>query len=403
MSAQDPTLPDAPVITAADPAGFPHSVFFDRHPLLFAQLRDALPYGPEQLGALRRLEQETLHATVGPLDPREAEAAGDHAAWSEWGAQYIDRGVSWTQPPFLWSEGYFYRRILSATGYFEGPWRGVDPFGPIKAASLDGENVDRELAAFGARRELDPEERDSAMLMASLWGNQADLCFQLLAGEPVGVSLLVDDSAAIWAHLNGGAPGRVNVVADNAAEELLPDLLLIDRLLSTERATEVTLFLKPHPYYVSDATTQDAIAALQRLVTAPGAAGEAGTRLWRACNESRLVFAAPDFFCSPLEYRALPKELLAEIAGAKLTIFKGDLNYRRLVGDRHWPATTAFSALTAYLAGPVAALRTCKSDVAVGLTEAQVSDLDATAPGWRFAGKHAVIQFSGSGSGSGLE
>jgi hypothetical protein len=144
------------------------------------------------------------------------------------------------------------------------------------------------------------------------------------------------------------------------------------------------------------------VAAIARLVAAPGAAGEAGARLWRYCAEGRLVLSAPEFFCTPLGYDALPKELMAEIAAAKLTVFKGDLNYRRLVGDRLWPATTSFAALTAYLPGPVAALRTCKSDVAVGLTESRVAELDATEPGWRFAGRHAVIQFSGPGtSGAG--
>jgi hypothetical protein len=396
MRLDDPSrgLPPAPVITAADPSGFPHSVFHDRHPRLFAQVRDALPYGPEQHGALRALEEETLHGTIGPLDPAQDAAAGDHDRWAEWGAGYIGRGKAWTEPPFLWSESYFYRRLLSATGYFAGPWRGVDPFGPMKEAGLHGPDVDRELAAYGRHDELAPAERDAALLTACLWGNQADLGFQLIAGEPVGVSLLVDDNPAIWAHLNEQPAGRVNVVADNAAEELLPDLLLIDRLLDTGRATEVTLYLKPRPYYVSDATTADATAALRRLAAAPGRAGEAGRRLWDFCARGRLVLRAPEFFCSPLDFRELPKRLVEEIAAARLTIFKGDLNYRRLVGDRLWPATTPFAALTAYLPGPVAALRTCKSDVAVGLTGTAVADLDAREPGWRFAGRHAVIQFS---------
>lgn len=401
MSLEDPfrNLPKAPEITAADPARFPHSVFHERHPRLFAQLRAALPYPPERLEALRRLEQETLHSAIGPLDPAEAEAAGDHAQWALWGAQYIDRGLSWTQAPFLWSESYFYRRLLSATGYFSGAWRGVDPFGPMKSAGLAGPDMDRELAAYGEHADLSPAERDAALLTSCLWGNQADLGFQLIAGEPVGVSLLADDNPAIWAHLNGAPPGRVNVVADNAAEELLPDLLLIDRLLSTGRARDAVLYLKPRPYYVSDATTQDATAALRRLVAAPGAAGEAGRRLWEYCGDGRLVLSAPEFFCSPLSFHHLPKDLVEAIGGAALTVFKGDLNYRRLVGDRLWPETTPFAALTAYLPGPVAALRTCKSDVAVGLTERTVAELDASEPNWRFAGKHAVIQFSGRPAG----
>jgi hypothetical protein len=39
----------------------------------------------------------------------------------------------------------------------------------------------------------------------------------------------------------------------------------------------------------------------------------------------------------------------------------------------------------------VAALRTCKSDVAVGVPPERLAHLEATAPGWRTDGAHAVI------------
>jgi Damage-control phosphatase ARMT1-like domain len=401
--------PDAPdtatVITAADPAEFAYTVFHDRHPKLFAQVRDALPYGPEQLEALRRLERETLDGVLEPLDPLDPQvvAAGDYAEWAEWGAPYFDRVLRWTDAPFLWSESYFYRRLLSATGYFAGPWRGVDPFGPMKEVSLAGSSVDRELSNYSVAAtsdELSPRERDCLLLYSALFGNQADLGFQLIAGEPAGVSLLVDDADAICEYLDSREPGTVNLIADNAADELLPDLLLIGHLITTGRATNATVYLKPRPYYVSDAMTQDAVAALRRLVAAPYAAGEAGRRLWQYCTDGRLVFSAPDFFCAPLDFRSLPQEVVGSIGAATVTFIKGDLNYRRLVGDRLWPATTPFAELTSYLPGPVAALRTCKSDVAVGLASAQVAELDATSPGWRFGGKHAVIQFSGAHPGS---
>jgi len=399
------TLPAAAVITAADPAEFAYTVFHDRHPRLFTQVRDVLPYGPEQLDALHRLEQEMLTGVLEPLEPLDPQvvAAGDLAAWTEWGAPYFGGALRWTDVPFLWSESYFYRRLLSATGYFAGPWRGVDPFGPMKEASLGGSSVDRELSNYSVAAvsdELSPDERDRLLVYSALFGNQADLGFQLIAGEPAGVSLLVDDAAAIWEYLDGREPGTVNLIADNAAEELLPDLLLIEHLITTGRATNAIVYLKPRPYYVSDAMTNDAAAALRRLVAAPYAAGEAGRRLWQYCTDGRLVFSAPDFFCAPLDFRSLPREVLGSIGAATVTFVKGDLNYRRLVGDRFWPATTPFAELTEYLPGPVAALRTCKSDVAVGLTAPQVAELDAASPGWRFGGKHAVIQFSGPNSGS---
>lgn len=382
-----------PVITAADSAAFPHSVFHVRHPKVIAQVQAALPYGPERLAALDAFLDETLHAA---LDPLPEDDAGDRADWDRWGAPYFGQGLKWTEAPFLWAESYFHRRLLSATGYFAGTWRGVDPFGPMKSASLAGAGLAEELAGLGSSAALAPDERDTAALHASLWGNRADLGFQLVAGAPVVPEVLVDDGAAIFAHLDA-AHGRVNLVADNAAEELVYDLLLIDHLLTTGRATEVTLYLKPRPYYVSDATAQDFAAALQLLGTVPGPAADAASRLKAVCARGRLTVLTPEFFCAPFGFDELPKDLLDAVATARLTVFKGDLNYRRLVGDRLWPEDTPFSALTSYLPGPVAALRTYKSDVSVGMDPAAVRTLDETEPGWRFGGRHAVIQFSGAG------
>ena len=76
----------------------------------------------------------------------------------------------------------------------------------------------------------------------------------------------------------------------------------------------------------------------------------------------------------------------------RFTILKGDLNYRRLVGDRHWPASASFEQLTSYFPGAVAALRTVKSDVVVGLAE----DAERTLPAsWRTSGSFAMIQVRG--------
>jgi hypothetical protein len=91
----------------------------------------------------------------------------------------------------------------------------------------------------------------------------------------------------------------------------------------------------------------------------------------------------------------MPDDLRAEFAAATLTLFKGDLNYRRLVGDRLWPPTTPFTAATGYAPGPVAALRTLKSDVVTGLSPATEAALVAAEEQrWRTSGTHALIQVS---------
>jgi uncharacterized protein with ATP-grasp and redox domains len=382
---------DAPVIVGSDPAGFPWSVFQERHPLLFRQIREALPYGPRELRRLDAFEREAVGGVIGPIEA----GAHDRTVWDEWCRPYL--GMPWTEAPFLWAEVYFYRRLLSATGWFgPGPMQGVDPFAPFKDAELHGEAADAELAALNRLEGLDEAELGGALLLSSLWGNRADLCFEISAARVDGAvradGLLVDDGGAVLAHLREQPPGRVCLIADNAGRELLPDLVLLDHLLTSGLADTATLYVKPQPYYVSDATAADTYAALRRLRDAPGTAGKVGARLWQAIGSGRLAVDTHDVFCAPFPFRDMPEDLRAALASATLTITKGDLNYRRLVEDRNWPATTPFADVTAYFPGPVAALRTVKSDVVVGLDAATATALEPER-GWRSSGTRAVVQF----------
>ncbi|MET7904498.1 damage-control phosphatase ARMT1 family protein [Streptomyces sp. NPDC005355] len=383
---------DAPVILSDEPGSFSRSVLAERHPALIEKVRDAFPYGPEQHRALDALRDNTAEGVITPLTP----TAYDHDRWQAWGREYFGR--SWFEVPFLWAESYFYRQLLEAVGYFtNGPWRGIDPFRPFKHAELHSPEADAELAALDDILRLPVEEQASALVHGSLWGNRADLGFRVTAegAEPGGGEappLVADDAQALWSLLPGGALATLCVVADNAGRELIPDLILIDHVLRHRRAERAVLQVKPYPYYVSDATTADVIDALRHLIRAEGAATEVGERLWAAMGGGRLTVRVHDFFRAPLPYAEMPDDLRREFADATLTVMKGDLNYRRLVGDRMWPPTTSFAARTGYFPGPVAALRTLKSDVIVGLDERTETALNARENTWRTSGTHALIQ-----------
>lgn len=381
----------APVILGNEPGSFARSVLAERHPALIEQVRDAFPYAPRQHEALDALREETTRGVVEPL-PR---SEHDHAAWSGWGQGHVGR--SWFDVPFLWAESYFYRRLLGAIEYFgAGPWQGIDPFAPFKQAELRGTAVDDELRALDALADAPAGERATALLHAALWGNRADLGFRVTAAEPApgdtGGDLVADDSAALWRLLPADAPASVAVVADNAGRELIPDLVLIDHLLGHRHAERVVLHVKPAPYYVSDATTPDVVDCLRRLARAPGQAGTIGGRLWEAMATGRLEVRTHPFFCAPLPYEEMPGDLRTEFGAASLTLFKGDLNYRRLVGDRKWHATVPFADRTAWFPGPVAALRTLKSDVVVGVERGTLETLERSGAAWRTSGTHALIQ-----------
>jgi len=382
--------PFAPVILGNEPGSFPHSVLAERHPAIIRQVREAFPYDPARHRALDGLLDSCAKGVIEPLSPD----AHDRDRWAAWGlTEYTGR--SWYDVPWLWSESYFYRQLLDAVGYFTpGPWQGIDPFRPSKLAELATSETDAELTALD---DLPTENAGQALLHGSLWGNRADLGFRLsdtTAGTAQAApGLVADDSDTLWSLLPPPGAGVLHLIADNAARELIPDLLLIAHLLDSGRVRRAILHVKPYPYYVSDATMADVLDALRRLNQARGAASSYGRTLWSAMTDGRLTVRAHPFFCAPLPYAEMPGDLREQLAEATLTVVKGDLNYRRLVGDRRWPPTTPFAEVTAHFPGPVAALRTLKSDVITGLdAETETALVAAEGQRWRTGGTHALVQ-----------
>lgn len=380
MPRQPATLP--PELLNNDPHGYAWKVWRDRTPKLIGQIRDAHPYGPGQRRALDALLEEIFSGRMEPLGAD----AHDHEIWAEWGAGYF--GKPWLDTPFLWSESYFYRRLLEAVDFFKpGPWYWVDPFEYLKTTELRDLGLEEDLGALA-------DEQGQAKLLASLWGNRADLGFrigQTGTPQPEAELLVADDSAKVWDALK--AAGEVIVVCDNAGRELLADLVLVDHLLEHDLAASVSLHVKPQAYYVSDATTFDFVTCLRRLSETNGTAAEIAGRLWTAATTERLLPYTHSFYCAPWCYRRMPADLAAEFERASLTVMKGDLNYRRLVGDRDWPPTTPFNDAASYFPGAVAALRTLKSDVVTGIDPDVRKELDASQQPWRTDGSHGLCQF----------
>lgn len=384
------TVTSVPAITSALPSSFGYGVLTRRHPEIIDTVRRRTPYPP---AAQRRLDDLVRHIS-GPV-PRVPSGALDEDLWTAWASPYI--GQDWLSVPFLWAESYFYKLLLEATGYFEeGPWGGVDPFAPQKDAELVSSDLARDLAGLddllGARTDVSA----SIALRASLWGNRADLGFSLT--NPASTSrdqadeLVSDDTDVVWKHLADRPSAAVHLIADNAGRELVADLVLLDRLMEQQHAGTIILHLKPHPYYISDATVHDLLRVLTHLASGGSAAGAIAHRVSRALADGRVAVRAHRFWCDPLTFHELPGDLRADLSAADLVIIKGDLNYRRLVGDRHWDPKTPFDTVVRHFPAPLVALRTLKSEVAVGVTAERLATLECATPGWRTDGTHAVIQ-----------
>jgi hypothetical protein len=279
----------------------------------------------------------------------------------------------------------------------------------------------------GAAQEAEgaPEEEAVAkLLLASLWGNRVDLSMQSLAREyrggflphqgrrsraarhgcraarrhPCRASprlLLIDHSRRTARLLL--ASRRVDLILDNAGPELVCDLLLAARLLAGRSAgagrRQVVLHAKRSPFYVSDARPADVEATIRALSgAAEPPVGAAGGLLGGLQAEGRLRIRDHWFWNGPRFFQDLPADLRSELGAADLVLIKGDANYRRLVGDRHWPPSTPMESLTAYFPAPLATLRTMKSEIVVDLDEAQVRRLDKEDPEWRTNGRRGLVR-----------
>jgi uncharacterized protein with ATP-grasp and redox domains len=385
-----------PVIRTSEPGSFAHNTLAVRVPAILRATQDSATYPPDIHAALDELHAELTGGVIRKLH----EAAPDAAFWNATAAAHLGR--SWLDVPWYWAEAFFYRRMLEAVRYFQpGPWQGVDPYAPTKRREWAAEAAPAAVGALLEALPDDVEERFETLLHASLWGNRTDLSYMVAAhlgatGGPDAerANLLVDDAALVWRHLLRHSEGRADLLADNAGTELLMDVALADFLLLSGLAAEVHFHLKPWPFFVSDAMPADLVDGLDALLAAGGAGAKLARRVDGHLTAGALSVSTHWFNASSLFHYELPDDLYAGLSAADLVIVKGDANYRRLLGDAHWPFTTPFADVVGYFPAPVVSLRTLKSEVAVGLATGQAERLAGEDPAWLVNGRRGLIQFA---------
>jgi hypothetical protein len=159
---------------------------------------------------------------------------------------------------------------------------------------------------------------------------------------------------------------------------------------------EIHLNLKIQPFFVSDAMPADARRTIDLLKAVPVPGLQAlGARLDEELTAGRLVFDTDPFWTSWFMFRDMPAHLKQQLAATGLVFVKGDVNYRRLLDDRHWPPTIHMETVCSYFPAPFVALRTLKGEIMAGLQPGQAQALQAEDPTWLINGKRGVIQLVG--------
>lgn len=399
---QRPRLPLPAPLRGSEYDSFAYYSITERLPHIGQRLLATNDFSPAVTARLEELLAGIPEAEIRLLQDA---AAPDAEAWVNYVAPYLD--YDWLEVPWFFAEVYFYRRILEATGYFvAGPGNSMDPFEPQKRESLDAswQRVQMLAEQLAEERESGWKEGDLEKLLSiSLWGNQGDLSMwpagtdeQPDQHENQDEYLLADERAAVAEFLAGVKPEhRVDFLMDNAGFELVSDLALVDYLLDSGRAEMVFLHLKFHPLFVSDALIRDVRQTIDILAAAADPAVAAfGRRLQDYLAGQRLQLHQHRFWSSPLPAWEMPEAIWRTLAEATLVISKGDANYRRLLGDRHWSFSTPFAEIMSYFPAPLLALRTLKSDLAAGIAPQRVAALRAEGVPWTTSGRWGVIQFA---------
>lgn len=415
-------------LRAAEIPSFTHFSVVTRLPDIARRTLAENQFSPEVVAKIQALIDEI---PSGPIRPVEIPLARDAEAWNEYIRPY--QGMDWLQIPWFFAEEYFYLRILEATGYFlPGPGRLIDPYLHQKQMGLEStrsaiHTLTDQIAYALYNSTISLRDSLTRLLLVDLWGNQNDLSMWPVHKEADGSPtkggtarapesngsadgstdgstedelaaarkhVLSDDTDALFKYLDRFETGtlRVDILLDNAGYELATDLALADFLISSGYARQVTLHTKAHPVFVSDALNKDVHATLDFLAFDGQLAAKAmAVRLRQSLLRGQLVLQTHPFWTSPLPLWQFPEELLESLGDTQLLISKGDANYRRLLGDRHWQIDLPFSSVVGYMPFGVLALRTLKSEIAVGIDSMRIPAND---PEWMINGRWGLIQFA---------
>ena len=395
MQASDP-LP--PYLMTSEPGSFARKTIAERKAQIIARVIADHNYDDAVLARLADFGNEIMHPRRGSSAVRLLpHTAGDYAVWTQALAPYAGR--TWLELPWYLAETYFYRRLLEATGYLNPalPNYLADPFAPQKRA--------QEAAAVAQLSDLWPVlsglpagDRFEPLLHACLWGNRADLSNFTVAQSAVGDTtadrhnILINHTSGAQGLLSRGV-ARAAFINDNVGADSIFDLALADFLLAQGWAQQVTFHLKDRPFFVSDAMPNDihaAIGLLERGDVTPGLT-QLGQRLDTAVASGQLTLATHPFWTQPFGFRDLPPVLRSALRCADLVILKGDVNYRRLLDDRHWPPATTLAVAAADFPRPFLVLRTLKGEIITGLAPGQAEALAAEDPTWLINGLRGLI------------
>ncbi|CAI5451314.1 unnamed protein product [Caenorhabditis angaria] len=448
MASNDEVDKIAPKLNGNKEGTFAYTTVKDRWPKIVTKLVDLLKTGIKDIvtdigeeadGDVRSILEvlsklRYLIMTDKPLENL-IDNADDAMMWNgmlqelrEHDMQLEQETVTWYRADWLFVECYLYRYIYSAV-YSTVKMREFDYFQTNKRDSFTDHigQIEESCAYLLPIIAEDAPVHETfglaTMIKMSLWGNRADM--SLTGGDNLTLEqssmnasaqrdkfILVDNIHELTARVlfpllkrRGEQPAnrRIDIVLDNAGVELVGDLLLAEYFISMGFADQVHLHGKSFPWFVSDVTRGDFNWTLEQLQINGESCSKIAERLKQRIADGQIIFENHRFWTYPHAYcdmKTVCPDLYEELQTSSLAIFKGDLNYRKLVGDRDWDLDTSFNtALRGFEPCPVFALRTLKAETVAGLGKEVINELIRQYDednSWMTSGEYAVCQLGGA-------
>ncbi|MBN1535370.1 MAG: protein-glutamate O-methyltransferase family protein [Anaerolineales bacterium] len=383
--------PLPPFLMTSEQGSFAQHTVKNRFPEIIDQILKHNDYTALIESELIAFKQEIAHHVIQPL----TEQTSDRPLWDEdlkpWS------GKTWFELPWFFAETFFYRRLLEIVNYFHaGPFMSRDPFKPLKVQEIS-KATPQFLETFEPVPSDTSFEHFQHTCTQALWGNRGDLSHSTSYSTDMDAQydrIILNHTKAVYAFLSR-KPAKIAYIMDNAGKELFFDFAFMDFLLLSGMATSITCYVKNQPYYVSDLMSEDFLMSLRILsASTNNNVQNLGLRSENYLDSTLMRVKSPPFFTTSRMYRDLPDTLKNEIAHHDLAILKGDVNYRRLVGDRHWPHTTPIEVAAGYFPTSFLSLRTLKAELAVGLSSEILRKIESeNEPDWLTNGKRGMITF----------
>ncbi|KAJ6637382.1 Damage-control phosphatase ARMT1 [Pseudolycoriella hygida] len=342
----------------------------------------------------------------------------DRLQWNEFLSTLNDDNNSYFKTTWLFAECYMYRKLKS---FFEDSQtlKDFDYFRHQKTKALTSsfssmslviKHVD-DFQSKEIKTQEQLEEFFTRLLKLNLWGNRCDLSISagrevkqignpFLQIDSLNSFVLVDRCKDIWNCVSAGRNNKtIDFILDNAGYELFTDLVLARFLLDNQFTTKIRFHIKAIPWFISDVNVFDFNWTIKTMSEYEDVhLSSFGGKLQEYSNCGKIELLKDEYFWTgPYEFyrmKEIDANLYDALSTADLLIFKGDLNYRKLLGDFNWPFDSTFeTVLRGFRPTNLCALRTVKADIVCEVDISLTNELSKNDPMWMETGQYGVINF----------